>query len=244
MFVHLLETKDKTENRKKYAYIKGLRNKGLDPMLQKLKFFEIEQEAYEFEAFLIKLYGRKDFEENGILTNVCLDNRPPNAKGRKYSAAVRLIYSLAKRGPKNPMFGVSERSEKWYAAMKFFKGGGNPFYGKTHSDAQKEIWTGWDRGNRRGKTLEEILGFEKAQETKKKLHDANIGKVQTPETIQKIKDARAKQIISPESYAKAAEKRRGRKQSPETVAKRVATRERNRLARLESNSIGHGGLNE
>jgi glutamate synthase domain-containing protein 2 len=37
--------------------------------------------AYELEAALIQQYGRAKIDENGTLTNICVDNRPPNLKG-------------------------------------------------------------------------------------------------------------------------------------------------------------------
>jgi len=74
---HLNETKDNTENIKKYAYIQGLRNKGLTPKIVIIQQDMLESEAYDLERDLIKYWGRKNIDENGILTNICEDNRPP-----------------------------------------------------------------------------------------------------------------------------------------------------------------------
>ena len=40
-----------------------------------------ENVAYDIEEQLILKYGREGFEEDGILTNICTNNRPPIKKG-------------------------------------------------------------------------------------------------------------------------------------------------------------------
>ena len=55
---------------------------------------EDEQLAYDIEVSIIKKYGRLDYEDNGILTNITIDSRPPNWKGKSYEE----IYGK-KRGP-------------------------------------------------------------------------------------------------------------------------------------------------
>lgn len=45
---------------------------------------EDEQIAYNIEAVIIKSYGRKNYEKDGILTNITIDSRPPNWKGKTY----------------------------------------------------------------------------------------------------------------------------------------------------------------
>lgn len=74
---HMLETKENTENIKKWAYIQGLLNKNLFPVISIVKDNLIENDAYDLEERLIKQYGRKDIDENGILTNICIGSRPP-----------------------------------------------------------------------------------------------------------------------------------------------------------------------
>jgi hypothetical protein len=81
---HLSETFENTENRRKYAYIQGLRNKGIEPIIKKIKENLSQEDAYEFEEDLIRHYGRKDLDTNGILTNICIDNRPPVITGEKH----------------------------------------------------------------------------------------------------------------------------------------------------------------
>lgn len=76
-YVHLKEKWPRVENRKKYAYIQGLRNKGLEPIVEISIWGLSESDAYSVEAAMIKIYGRKDIDENGMLLNICSDNRPP-----------------------------------------------------------------------------------------------------------------------------------------------------------------------
>ena len=44
-----------------------------------------ENIAYDIEAEYIKKYGRKGYDENGILLNICENANPPNWKGKTYT---------------------------------------------------------------------------------------------------------------------------------------------------------------
>lgn len=76
-YKHLKETKDNTENYKKYCIIKYLRNLGLSPEIEIISSDLSESDAYDLEKMLIEKYGRRDIDDNGVLTNVCSDQRPP-----------------------------------------------------------------------------------------------------------------------------------------------------------------------
>jgi hypothetical protein len=82
---HFKETKETTENMLKWCKIQSIRNKNLEPLIEFDFRTNNEMEAYDYEALLIKIYGRKHIDINGILTNRCSDNRPPNQKGRPKS---------------------------------------------------------------------------------------------------------------------------------------------------------------
>ena len=116
---HLLETSETTENRKKYDYIQGLRNKDLEPIIEKIKENLTSEEAYALEAELISKYGRRDIDKNGILTNICSDNRPPVTYGENhhnYGKSVkvpdenkrRANISKAKKGKPNGQLGIKK----------------------------------------------------------------------------------------------------------------------------------------
>jgi hypothetical protein len=99
---HLFETADNTENLKKYAYIQGLRNKGLMPTIEIVLDNLSEDQAYHLEESLIIKYGRKDIDPQGILTNICLDNQPPHQEwspDRKRSQQDLMKYILSERKP-------------------------------------------------------------------------------------------------------------------------------------------------
>jgi hypothetical protein len=81
MFAHLKETYENTSNVFKWAYIEGLKNKGLEPVIEIIKDNLSESNAYILEAELIKKYGRKGIDPEGILTNRCEDSNPPSVFG-------------------------------------------------------------------------------------------------------------------------------------------------------------------
>lgn len=195
-YVHLKETYKRTENKKKYAYIKGLGNKGLEPIVEKIKENLTEQEAYCLEASLIQQYGRKGIDIGGILTNICIDNRPPNLKGRIVSEATKEKIRKTKIGSKNPMFGKSMSEEQKQLIRNKMIGELNPFYGKTHTADQVAKWKTMKRG---------MTGKHQSEETKEKIRQAVTGYKHSKEAIQKIKEARAKQMFSPETLYKKSE---------------------------------------
>lgn len=75
----------KEGNTKKTAKIKKLNSLGFKPVIEFYAQNIIdEQLAYDIEAKLISIYGRIGYDDNGILTNICEDNKPPNHKGKSY----------------------------------------------------------------------------------------------------------------------------------------------------------------
>jgi len=75
----------------------------------------------------------------------------------------------------------------------------NGFFGKTHTDEQKAKWRGVDRPRFSGKTYEEINGFEKAQQRKKKLSESLKGKKHSEEHKQNISRTLSGRKISEEA---------------------------------------------
>ena len=74
-----------TRNQYKENKIADIRKNGKEPLIEYLivNIFD-EDIAYSIEEAYIKKYGRKGYETDGILTNVCLNSRPPNHKGKTY----------------------------------------------------------------------------------------------------------------------------------------------------------------
>lgn len=70
--------------------ISSIRKKNLEPVVQILKDSLEESIAYDIERDLIKQYGRRGFEENGILLNICEDNRPPKKRFQTLETRAKL----------------------------------------------------------------------------------------------------------------------------------------------------------
>ncbi|WP_434083262.1 LEM-3-like GIY-YIG domain-containing protein, partial [Escherichia coli] len=69
---HLRETKETTENLKKYAKIKSIRDFGVEPVVSFWERNLSETQAYDLESKLILTFGRKGIDETGILTNMLI----------------------------------------------------------------------------------------------------------------------------------------------------------------------------
>lgn len=74
---HLRESAETTINISKFNTIQKIVELGLEVGHDIVQWFDDEDQAYLFEEQLIIKYGRKGYEPNGILTNVCLGSRPP-----------------------------------------------------------------------------------------------------------------------------------------------------------------------
>lgn len=84
-YYHLSENKRmRIENPRKYNKIQKIKSEGYEPSVNIVKYFDDENEAYDYEELLIKKYGRKNIDDGGILTNICESSRPPKLKGRTY----------------------------------------------------------------------------------------------------------------------------------------------------------------
>jgi hypothetical protein len=85
VYFHLSEkSRAKSENKRKYNKIQKIRENGCEPEIKIVKYFENENDAYDYEELLIEKYGRIRYDENGILTNICESSRPPKHKGKTY----------------------------------------------------------------------------------------------------------------------------------------------------------------
>ncbi len=76
--------------------ISNLRSKNLDPLIEIYKDELTEDEAYDLEKTLISKYGRKGYDQNGILMNICEDYRPP--KRGKWTEESKKKQSLSMKG--------------------------------------------------------------------------------------------------------------------------------------------------
>jgi len=127
-YTHLRETKETTENYLKWCKIQSLINHGISPIVKIIFESYDENECYELEAKMISELGRIGFDANGILTNRCIDNRPPTYSAKlPRSAEYKKNMSLAKMGDKNPRFGIAPWNK------------GKPGY-STSKKGQKRKW--------------------------------------------------------------------------------------------------------
>jgi hypothetical protein len=148
--VHLKETKENTENYKKWCVIESLRNKNLEPIITILSENLTEIQAYELEEKYILQYGRRDLDEEGILTNICLSNRPPvkiwtdeqrNAARQRGFARKGTYSDATKQKCRDANLGkvVSEtaKANMSVSAQKRVKIYPNPMAGKTQTQSTK-----------------------------------------------------------------------------------------------------------
>ncbi len=66
-YKHLSETIKNTTNPHKTRKIQSILRDGYTPIIKKVKYFDNEDDAYDYEYILIEKYGRR--KNGGILTN-------------------------------------------------------------------------------------------------------------------------------------------------------------------------------
>jgi hypothetical protein len=145
VYFHLSEqSRVKSDNFKKFDKIKKIRKEGYEPEVKIVKYFEDENDAYEYEEELIITYGRRDIDESGILTNICESSRPPKLKGRTYQEIYgdKWEEQIEKRrkaqidaGGYGPRKHTQETKDKISAKTA---GENNPSYGVPCSEERKE----------------------------------------------------------------------------------------------------------
>lgn len=141
---HLWEISD--ENQYKANKIAAIREDGLEPKIEYIAENIMDESlAYTIESTMIKKYGRKGYDENGILTNICIDNRPPNHKGKSYKEIYgdRWKEEVEKRrqiqldrggfGPKKHTLETRQKIQK------AVQGENNPMFGRKQSSKTKEL---------------------------------------------------------------------------------------------------------
>lgn len=143
------------ENLFKAARIKGIRNKGLEPVIEYLKTELEEAEAYLLETKYIKQYGRHGIDDNGILTNRLLEGRTPDQTGYKHTEETRakIKAKMALRAPP-----TEETKRKISESQK----------GKIISQEQRE------------KQSRTMKGRTMSPEEREKRRQANLGKKRGP----------------------------------------------------------------
>jgi hypothetical protein len=128
----------RSDNIHKENKIYAIRKIGLEPQIEYLAEDIIDENlAYKMEEDLILRYGRKGYEPYGILTNICLEARPPNHKGRTYQQIYGKEGAKIQRAKRSQLqkerggYGPKTHSEETRAKFRELNtGSGNPMYGK------------------------------------------------------------------------------------------------------------------
>lgn len=143
---HLWEIPE-TRNQYKENKIADIRNGGFEPRIEYLAEDIIDEEfAYKIEKDLIIRYGRKGYEPYGILTNVCLDSRPPNHRGKTYEE----IYGVERGQQQKEMRSKLQKERGGYGPKEHknstkskisekVSGPGNGMWNRHHSEKSKDL---------------------------------------------------------------------------------------------------------
>lgn len=172
-----------TENPYKDNVIRRILSEGLAPIIEYVFWSEDEKLAYDFEEALINKYGRKRYEADGILTNLCKDNRPPH---NEYSEERKQLYRTRMLGNtinKGRILSKEKKDARAKSLKDAYSNGSRVVTDrmreasrKTHSGKIVSTETQKKQSNaakinkawRVGKTNEEIFGLKKANEIREK----------------------------------------------------------------------------
>lgn len=154
-YQHLTDKMEYSRNKRLTGHIQNLRKKGLEPKVIKIQENMKEEDAYILEEEKILEYGRIGFDEDGILMNFFIANRPVpkfgehnGFYGRQHTQETKDLIGDKNRGRKH----TQETREKMSASHT----------GKPKSEEHKR-----KIGDaHRGRTLKE--------ETKQKLREHNL----------------------------------------------------------------------
>jgi len=145
VYFHLSEqSRAKSDNFKKFDKIKKKRKEGCEPEVKIVKYFEEENDAYDYEEELIKKYGKRDIDEGGILTNICESSRPPKLNGRTYQEIYgdkweeQIQKRLKTKEERGNYGGVRKHTEETKKKIsEKVSGKNNPSYGVPCSEERK-----------------------------------------------------------------------------------------------------------
>ena len=158
-YVHMFTPREETKNKNKTRFknkLEQMKQMKIEPKIIFLaQNVQDEEIAYQIEESYIKQYGRKGYDENGILLNICESSRPPNHKGKSYKE----------------IYGDRAEEQRFKRHQLQLEAGGW-FRGHTHSSKTKSILSEKTKGKnnpRYGVVL-------KGTETAKKIGLANTGK--------------------------------------------------------------------
>lgn len=183
---HLARHAAVNENKRKAAKIAKIRRQGFEPIVIMLAEGMGELEAYALEVECIAYYGRYKIDKGGCLMNICADNRPPSASGRKVTPETREKIGDAQRGELNHRYGVSWDEEQKELRRQFNLENGikPPVRSGPMSEEQKAAIGAGNRGKKRTPEQSAYLSSIRkgkprgpmSEETKLKIAAAQAGK--------------------------------------------------------------------
>lgn len=146
---HFKETIVNTDNRHKFYKIQYLKEQGYEIPVSIIENDIVDEDiAYAKEAHYIKLYGRENIDEGGILTNICLDHRPPSRKNKKQSAD-HVQKRMASSKKTVAEFGRKPRTmQSRLKTSQSVSGEKNGFYNKHHTEENKKKHSERMKGNK------------------------------------------------------------------------------------------------
>lgn len=203
-----LAKKSKTKNFKKDKIIDEIYSSGKEPIVDIFLTNLDESDAYDIEQKTISKLGRIGIEKNGVLTNICLDSRPPSQKGKKriFTDEHRKKISEALKGKpktyKTWQTGLTKDTDPRMAQMAKNRSKVGNFHqvGMKYSQDRVEKIKSKLKGRtvpqeqkdkmslaKKGKTWEEIFGTEGANKRRKSRpkgkNHPNAKKIKTPDGI-------------------------------------------------------------
>lgn len=187
---HLKESSDSTINERKYNVVQKIIKLGLEVGHEIVKWFEDEEQAYLFEEHLIKKYGRRGYEPNGILTNICLDSRPP--RWQEGPNRVEIIEKIKATKAKMDLSHSQEAKDKIGNKLRGKK---KPPRTEEHRLALSNALKGKSLSKpcsdeTRKKRSENQKGKKASDDTRKSISKALTGRKLSEEHKQKLREAR------------------------------------------------------
>jgi len=182
---HTRENKkgNSTDNPYKDNIIKQILIEGKEPKIEYVFWTESENEAYEYEANLIKQYGRKMYDSNGILTNLCIGNNPPHNPWTQDRILAQRQKMLGNKINAGRRLSEEEKAKRSNGLKKAYETGrrkvteqqrqimSNTHKGKQISEETRKNMSEAakkSKAHKVGKTNEDIFGVEKAAAIREK----------------------------------------------------------------------------
>lgn len=212
--VHLNETIHTTDNKRKFYKIRKILSLNLEIQVEFVQKNMNETDAYDLEANLIKTYGRQKLDEDGILTNICIDNRPPRTpitEERRKQLSKDMMGNTFNTGRQQSL---EERTKRGKSLKRAYASGERVVTEKMRETTQK-VHTGKTVSKetrnklsiqKKGKTLEEIMGVKNARKVRQAA--SRQGKIQGAILAEQRSGKTYKEIYGPTKAAKLRKKQR------------------------------------